>query len=124
MKRWIAGGAAALSLLAVAPALAQSQAVNGQAYPSTPTAVTITTHAVFQQIAVASLTRRGCFYQNTSADTEFLFLGTTAAATTASSVKILAGQAVNCSSGVIVASDAIQVTSSATDGATGVLYLQ
>lgn len=104
--------------------VAGSAAADPVAWPSTVTAITITTHAVFQQIAPSSLTRHGCTYQNTSMDTEYVYFGTTANATTGASFKLSPGAAITCAAGPTVAGDAVQVTSSATDGATGTLTLQ
>jgi hypothetical protein len=114
-----------LGLLAV-PALADPStgAVNGAGYPSTSAAVTITTHAVFQQLLAANSARKGCFIQNTSADTEYVFIGATASATTAASVKLISGAAMNCASGIITPYDNVAITSGATDGATAVVISQ
>lgn len=119
MKRLLA-----LAAILAATLSAVSASADPVAWPSTSTAVTITTHGTFQQIAPSALTRHGCFYQNTSADTEYLFLGATASATTANSIKVAPGAAVTCAAGPTVASDALQVTSAVTDGATGVLVTQ
>jgi hypothetical protein len=104
--------------------VAGTAAADPVAWPSTSTPVTITTHAVFQQVAPSALTRHGCYYQNTSSDTEYVYFGSTASATTAGSAKLSPGSAITCAAGPTVASDAIQVTSAATDGATGVLVTQ
>lgn len=106
------------------PALATRVQTEPMAYPSTSTAVVITTHAVFQVILAANPNRKGCLIQNTSADTERVYFGPNGSATSGASVKLIAGNALTCAGFVILPSDNISITSDVTDGATAVVISQ
>lgn len=85
----------------------------------------ITTHGTFQSALAASTTRKGCLYTNTSLDTEYVFFGLTASATTSNAHQVAPGAGMSCATqagGVV--DDNIAVTSKVTDGATFVVSSQ
>ena len=76
---------------------------------------TVTTGGTFQQIAAASTSRKSFEYQNNNAsDACYIYFGTTGSATTAKSIKVVAGGYYLRSSGSIP-SDAIQTTCASTN---------
>lgn len=75
---------------------------------------TITTGGTFQQIAASNSSRKSFEFQNNNAsDACYIFFGATGSATTAKSIKVVAGGYYLRSSGVIP-SDAIQTTCATT----------
>jgi len=73
-------------------------------------AATSATAGTFTVALAASGTRKGCSIQNTSSTVEYLFLGTTASATTANSFQVAAGGTFNCASPAgTIAQDAVNI---------------
>lgn len=107
-------------LLLSTAAYSQSQVVT---IPKPLTAVdnqssTIAVTNTFQQIFAASTATSGrstCTIQNTGTNPMYVFFGTTAAATIAKSVKLIAGQACSCDATGTVIKTAVQITGTATE---------
>lgn len=79
---------------------------------------TIAVTNTFQQIFPASTAttgRVGCTIQNTGTNSMYVFFGTTAAATIAKSIKLVAGQSAFCDSNNTVIKTAVQITGTATE---------
>ena len=118
-----------LALLALCAGFAvgaPARAVNVQLpqLTSTPAAVTIVTAGTFQSVLSANLNRHGCTIQNTSADTEYVYFGANASATTANALQLPPGASVSCSSDGVVLTDNVSMTSKVTNGATAALVWQ
>jgi hypothetical protein len=91
---------------------------------STPAALTITTAGTFQSVLAANVNRHGCTIQNTSADTEYVFFGANASATTSNALQLSPGASVSCAGNGVVLTDNVSMTSKVTNGATAVLVWQ
>jgi hypothetical protein len=91
---------------------------------STQAATTLGSAGTFSSVLASNTSRKGCLVENTSAENEWVYFGATGSATTANSLKVAAGYAVNCSSGPIVASDNIAVAGSVSSGDTVVVVSQ
>lgn len=95
-----------------------------QAVTSTTANGAVTAANAFQSALAASPSRKGCAIYNTSANSEMIFLGSPASATTARGIPLPAGGAFNCGSFQgIVLTDQISITS-ATAGSTYVVVSQ
>lgn len=103
-------------IVASSLALAQTPIFTVPAARST-TAVssTIAVTNTFQSVFASSAGRTGCLIQNTGTNPMYVFFGAIASATTAASVKLSAGQSVNCQSGGIVITDQVSITGTATE---------
>lgn len=97
------------------PSLAQQAGV-GTPTQSTDLHATVTTGGTFQSILAFNQNRRGCFVQNPNSATEdlFVYFGPIANATTAGSVDLAKGAAVNCTFGTMVSTDQVSVTATTT----------
>lgn len=84
---------------------------------STPASGTITTANTFQSVLAPNTSRNGCLIQNTSAVTEYAFLGAPGSATTATSVQIPSGGSLSCNSPGLVITDQISLTAGTTGAA-------
>lgn len=72
----------------------------------------------FQSIFAASTVVTGrvaCTVQNTGTNAMYVFFGPIASATTATSVKLTAGQSVNCNVGGVTLRDQVSITGTATE---------
>jgi hypothetical protein len=93
------------------------QRVNGVASPSTNiSGTTSATAGTYTTALAASTTRLGCFLQNTSAGTMYVFVGS-GQASIATSHPIGPGGTFSCASGNTILSDALQVANSAASAA-------
>ncbi len=119
MKRLLATMLGA-ALLACGLAYAQPSAPPVTTLPS-PRSATIASSTIavtntFQQIYTSNNNRTGCTIQNTGTNPMYVFFGATGSATIATSVKLVAGQAVYCTSGDGIAlTNAVQITGTATE---------
>lgn len=108
---------AALLVAAISGALAQSGSVITVPGPraSGNSSTTIGVTNTFQSVFAANVNRTGCTIQNTGTNEMYVFFGAIAGATIAKSVKLVAGQSVNCAAGVIVLTDQVSITGTATE---------
>lgn len=90
---------------AQSPVVTQPKSLASQNYSST-IAVTNT----FQSVLTSSSSRYGCTLQNNGTNSMYVYFGAIANATTAKSVKLAAGQSVNCNLGGIVLQDQVSIT--------------
>jgi hypothetical protein len=113
MKRYAI--AAGIFLALCAAALADTTIAPGQR-TSVAASGTITLGGTFQQWLPQNANRTGCYLQNTSTHTLFVFLGATATASLTNTIQVAPGGAFSCASpgGTIVVTDAIQITTSTT----------
>ena len=81
----------------------------GSVVTGTDASGTVTQANVFQTLQVANGVRKGCTVQNTSTTTEQVRIGATV-------FTLTPGQPISCASGLVVAGDAVAITS-ATAGA-------
>lgn len=110
------------AVICAAPAAAEN--VQLPQLTSTEAALTMTTAGTFQSVLAANLARHGCTIQNTSADTEYVYFGANASATTANALQLPPGAAITCSSNGVVLTDNVSMTSKVTNGATAALVWQ
>lgn len=82
--------------------------------PSNPTSGTVGTGNTFQQVLNLNYGRHGCYIQNTSTHTLYVFMGLAASATTAKSFQIAANGFYDCSHNGAVLIDPVAVTTSTT----------
>jgi len=114
VRRYLA--AAIATLMCLGYALADTTIAPGQR-TSVPASGTITLGGTFQTLLAANPSRSGCFIQNTSTHTLFIFLGPTASATLTNTIQVAAnGGTFTCASpgGTIVLTDNIAITTSTT----------
>lgn len=108
-----------IALLLAGPALAQGTGQAVQAYPVpralTNSSSTITVTNTFQALFVSNANRLGCTIQNTGTNSMYVFFGATADATTATSVKLVAGQSAYCGSQGLTYTGAVAITGTATE---------
>lgn len=116
--RLVRGLARSLSLALglVGAAFAQPALQSTQSpVPTLNLSSTIGSTGVFQSIQAANPARRGCLIQNTSSNSQYLFFGPIASATTAKSILLAAGAGMPCNTAGIVTTDQISITGTATD---------
>ncbi len=77
---------------------------------------TIASTGVFQAALAASATRTGCTLQNTGSHVQYVYFGTIGSATTSNAFQVNAGQTISCTAGVIVLTDAVNITGTTGDG--------
>lgn len=109
----------AFGLVAAAASLARAQSPV-LTLPSTRTSTnassTIGVTNTFQSVFAANTLRTSCTIQNNaSSNAMYVFFGAIASATTGASVKLAAGQSVNCSVNGIVLTDQVSVTGTSSD---------
>lgn len=101
-----------------APLANAQSAVVTQPYARTTTnnSGTIAVTNTFQSIWAATAGRAGCTVQNNSAtNAMYVYFGPIASATTATSVKLAAGQALTCSVNGIILTDQVSITGTSGD---------
>ena len=76
---------------------------------------TIAVTNTFQAALAASTARKGCLFQNQGTHVMYAFFGAIGGATTAKSIQIQAGQTLSCNTGLIVLTDAFNITGTAGD---------
>lgn len=76
---------------------------------------TIAVTNTFQALFVANTSRLACTIENTGTNAMYVFMGATADATTATSVKLVAGQAFYCGYNGLTYQGAIAITGTATE---------
>lgn len=120
----IGGGTETFSLEASA---ASFNCIAGGGTPGAPSTVTpvggVTTTAnstiavtnTFQTAIAASATRLSCTLQNQGTHTMYVFFGALGGASLGASFQLAPGQPISCDSGVMVATDAVEVTGTAGD---------
>jgi hypothetical protein len=93
-----------------------TQPIYGQAYAATNDAGTIGTGNTFQTFLASNSSRHGCFIQNTSSHTLYVFVNDgVATKNTANSIQVAAsGGTWTCSVGATVITDEIDITTSTT----------
>ncbi len=107
-----------LLALFVTPALAQiGQPVQSYPLPRVVTNVssTIVMTSTFQSLFSANANRLNCTVQNTGTNSMYVFFGAAADAATGTSVKLAAGQSLNCISGGVTYQGAVAITGTATE---------
>lgn len=77
---------------------------------------TISITNTFQAALAASATRAGCTLQNTGTHVQYIYFGTIGSATTSNAFQISAGQTISCTVGLVVLTDAVNITGTAGDG--------
>lgn len=107
-----------IALLLASPVMAQTGQVV-QALPVaralTNSSSTITVTNTFQAVFVSNANRLGCTIQNTGTNAMYVFFGATADATTATSVKLVAGQSAYCGSEGLTYTGAVAITGTSTE---------
>lgn len=106
-------------IMAMAPSVAFAQGlIQTKPYGVTTAdnqSSTISVTNTFQQVFAASVGRTSCSIQNNGSNAMYVFFGDTSVATIAKSVKLSAGQSVNCDSNDVVIRTAVQITGTSTD---------
>lgn len=97
------------------PALAQPVFTVPSSRSTTTASSTISVTNTFQSVFAAATGRTGCVVQNTGTNSMYVFFGPIASATIAGSIKLSAGQSVNCATGGIVITDQVSITGTATE---------
>jgi hypothetical protein len=117
------------AILTTAACLLSTQSAAQQSFPwttalVTQTAGTVTLGGTFQTALAANGNRKGCLVQNTSSRTLLVYVGTLGDATTLNAAQVAPGGVFACGSGPIVATQAVNVTTTTTSDPFVVLSMQ